>query len=120
MHFRQPPDHALTRVAVHMWLTSHRKEVTRTDMTTALMPTAAAPAQALSELFHQVFGPTYGPFQGWMAGSQAMLANVYEVGDAYQAAFLIPGIDPQSLQVTALGNTITVAGTRELAEPDGS
>src|SRR5919202_4357960 len=89
-------------------------------MTMALTPTVARPAQALSEVFDQVFGPIYSPFQSWMAGSQGMLANVYEVGDAYQAAFLIPGIDPQSLEVTALGNTITVAGTRQVEEPEGA
>ena len=88
-------------------------------MTTALMPTVARPAQALSEFFDRVFGPTYSPFQGWIAGPQGVLANVYELGDAYQATFLIPGIDPQTLEVTALGNTLAVAGSRQLAEPEG-
>ena len=88
-------------------------------MTTALMPTVARPAQALSEFFDRVFGPTYSPFQGWIAGPQGVLANVYELGDTYQAAFLIPAIDPQTLDVTALGNTLTVAGSRQVAEPEG-
>ncbi len=35
-------------------------------------------------------------------------STVYELGDTYQAAFPIPGMDPQSIQVTSLRNTITV------------
>ena len=85
-----------------------------------MVPTITGPAQTLSQMFDRVFGPVYSPFSGgWLTGSQGVLANVYEAGDTYQAVFLIPGIDPQTLQVTALGNTITVAGTRQVAEPEG-
>jgi HSP20 family protein len=89
-------------------------------MTTALMPTAARPAQALSGLFDQVFGPIYSPFFSGGTSAQGVLANVYDFGEHYQAAVLIPGIDPQGLQVTALGNTITVAGTRQVGMPEGA
>ena len=88
-------------------------------MTTALMQTGARPAQALSEWFDQLFGAMYSPFQrAWPTGAQGMLANVYDAGDTYQAIFLIPGIDPQTLQVSAMGSTISVAGSRQMAEPE--
>ena len=89
-------------------------------MTTAMMPSVARPAQVLSPLFDQVFGPTYSPFFSGGTNAQGVLANVYDFGEYYQAAFLIPGIDPQALEVTALGNTITVAGTRQVGMPDGA
>ena len=91
-------------------------------MTTALMPTAARPAQSLSEFFDGVFGPTYSVFNDFGAQTyQGLPTNVYEVGDTYQIAMLIPGIDPESIQVTALGNTITVAGaSSHLKVSDGS
>lgn len=89
-------------------------------MTTALMPTVARPARMLSEVFDQVFGPTCSPFlSGAVTGFPGVLANVYEVDDVFQVALLMPGIDPQTLQVTAVGNTITVAGTRQMAQPEG-
>ena len=90
-------------------------------MTTALMPTAARPAQSPSELFDRVFGPVYSAFSGFGTPRyQSAPANVYELGDAYQIAFLIPGIDPQSIQVTALGNSITVSGGMQLPTPEGA
>jgi HSP20 family protein len=33
---------------------------------------------------------------------------------------LITGIEPQSIQVTALGNTITIAGEMPVSTPDGA
>jgi HSP20 family protein len=89
-------------------------------MNTALLPTAAHPALALSDWFDRAFGPTYSPFFGQMSTSADVLANVYELGDSYQVAFITPGIDPQSIQVTALANTITVAGTRQVGEPEAA
>jgi hypothetical protein len=32
---------------------------------------------------------------------------------------LIPATDPHTIQVTALGNTMTVAGSMQLAQPEG-
>src|SRR5579859_2396845 len=90
-------------------------------MTMALTPTAARPAQSLPELFDRVFGPVYSAFNGFATATyQGLPANVYELGDTYQIALLIPGIDPQSIQVTALGNTITVAGEMQVSTPDGA
>lgn len=90
-------------------------------MSTALMPTVAPTGKSLSEFFDRVFGPTYTRFNGVGSTSyQGVPANVYELGDTYQIACLIPGIDPESIQVTALGHTISVAGQLQLAAPEGA
>jgi HSP20 family protein len=90
-------------------------------MTTAMMPTGSRSALSLPELFDRVFGSIYTPsFGNGTAGQQSVPANVYEVGDTYQLAMLIPGADPDSFEVTALGNTITVAGCMQVAQPEGS
>ena len=86
----------------------------------ALMPTVPRPTQALSALFDQVFGPDYSPYFGGGLSWHGVLANVYDFGQYYQAAFLTPGIDPHALEVTALGNTITVAGTRQVDAPESA
>ena len=74
------------------------------------MPTTAARSQAPSKFFGRVFGPAYSSFGGLGTPTyQSVPANVYEIGDTYQIAFLVPGIDPESIQVAALGNSITVS-----------
>jgi HSP20 family protein len=89
------------------------------DMSTALMPTAARPAQSVSELFDRIFGPVYSAFNGFGTPTyQGVPANVYEAGDTYQIALLVPGIEPRSIQVTALGKSITVAGAMQVATPE--
>ena len=90
-------------------------------MTTALLPTAPGTSQNLSQFFDRVFGPVYSSFSALGTPTyQGVPANVYEVGDTYQIALLIPGIDPQSIQVTALGNSITVSGGMQLSTPEGA
>ena len=90
-------------------------------MTTALSPTAPGTSQSLSQFFDRVFGPVYSTFSALGTPThQGAPANVYEVGDAYQIALLIPGIDPESIQVTALGNSITVSGGMQLSTPEGA
>ena len=97
------------------------KEVPHRNMTTALMPTAPGTSQSLSQFFDRVFGPVYSSFGGlWTPTYQGVPANVYELGDTYQIAFLVPGIDPHSIQVTALGNTVTVSGGMQLSTPEGA
>ena len=90
-------------------------------MTTALTTSTARPAQSLSQFFDRVFGPTISAVTGFGTQTyQGVPSNVYEVGETYQISLLIPGVDPQSIQVTALGNTITVAGRMQLSTPEGA
>ncbi|TMF05294.1 MAG: Hsp20/alpha crystallin family protein [Chloroflexi bacterium] len=88
-------------------------------MTTALMPTGTRSGIALPDLLDRLFGSTYTPSFGIDGAYRGLPTNVYEVGDTFQVAMLLPGADPDSIQVTALGNTMTVAGSMQLAQPEG-
>jgi HSP20 family protein len=88
-------------------------------MTTALMPTGSRSGVALPDLLDRLFGSVYTPSFGIDGSYRGLPTNVYEVGDTYQVAMLIPGADPDSIQVSTLGNTITVAGSMQLSQPEG-
>ena len=72
---------------------------------------------AFDRLFETAFTPVYGE-HGASAG--AMPANIWETGDGYQVALLVPGVNPDSVEVTALRNTITVSGKLEVHQPEGA
>jgi HSP20 family molecular chaperone IbpA len=88
-------------------------------MTTALMPTGSRFGMALPDLLDRLFGSIYTPGFGIDGAYRRLPTNVYEVGDTYQVTMLIPATDPHTIQVTALGNTMTVAGSMQLAQPEG-
>lgn len=46
--------------------------------------------------------------------------DAYRSGDTYMVHFDLPGIDEQSLEVTAENNTLTVHAERRPAAPDGA
>lgn len=73
-------------------------------------------------LFDSAFTPIFGDgmtrYSG-MTGYSGVVANVWETADSYQIACLVPGVDPQSVEVSALGNTLTVAGKLEAYQPEG-
>ncbi len=75
----------------------------------------------LRDAFDRLFESAFTPFLG--AGADASMAipvNVWETNDAYQVALLVPGAQPDNVEVTALGNTITVAGSLEMGQPEGA
>jgi HSP20 family protein len=88
-------------------------------MTTALMTTGSRSGMALPDLLDRLFGSIYTPGFGIDGAYRGLPTNVYEVGDTFLVAMLIPGANPDSIQVTALGNTMTVAGSMQLALPEG-
>ena len=71
---------------------------------------------AFDRLFENAFTPIFGD---GMVGTWGVRANVWETNDGYQIALLLPGVDPQSVEITALGGTITVAGKFEVSQPEG-
>jgi len=44
--------------------------------------------------------------------------NIYDDGESFIARAEIPGVDPQNLDVTVTGDTLTIRGKREIALPD--
>lgn len=72
---------------------------------------------AFDRLFEGAFTPEYGDG----AASAAQLpTNVWETGEGYQVALLVPGVNPDSVEVTALRNTITVSGKLDVNQPEGA
>lgn len=75
----------------------------------------------LRDAFDRLFEGAFTPVYGEGAASAAQLpTNVWETGDGYQVALLVPGVNPDSVEVTALRNTITVSGTLEVNQPEGA
>lgn len=69
--------------------------------------------EAIDRLFDQAF---VRPFDGWTSLSAGLPVNLYELPDRYHVAILMPGVRPESLEVQALGSTLTIRG--EVAAPE--
>ena len=88
---------------------------------TALMRTSDRSALSLRDAFDRLFENAFTPIFGEGAvGSSSVMANVWETNNGYQIALLVPGVDPDSVEISALGNTITVAGKLEVSQPEGA
>lgn len=75
----------------------------------------------LSAAFDRLFQTALTPVGGSNGETGTKIAtNIWETGDAYQIALLVPGAHPDNVEVTALGNTITVAGSIEVGQPEGA
>ena len=72
--------------------------------------------EAVDRLFDSAFTPVFG---GGATDDAGVAANVWETSDGYQIALLVPGVSPETAEVTALGNTITVAGSLDVSQPEG-
>jgi HSP20 family protein len=75
----------------------------------------------LREAFDRLFESAFTPITS--AGADApngIKANIWETDEAYQVALLVPGASPENVEVTALGNTITVSGTLAAWQPEGA
>ena len=78
------------------------------------------PVMSLRHAFDRLFKNAFTPVMGGGSGSASpgIAANVWETGDGYQVAMLMPGVNPEQITLTALGNTITVEGALELSQPE--
>jgi HSP20 family protein len=75
---------------------------------------------AFDRLFENAFTSAFGPLDGSGGGASAGIpTNIWETDGAYHIALLVPGARPDDVEITALGNTITVAGAYELTQPEG-
>jgi HSP20 family protein len=85
------------------------------------------PALSLRDAFSQVFDNTFAPVlnngpSSYQAGynQPGTAANIWESGDEYQIAVMIPGVDPDKVNLTTVGNTLTIEGALELSAPEGA
>src|SRR5687768_6173953 len=72
---------------------------------------------AFDRLFESAFTPIYG--EGYSA-SAAVPANIWETAEGYQVALMAPGASPEQFEISALGNTLTVAGSIQYPQPEGA
>ncbi len=72
---------------------------------------------AFDRLFEGAFTPVYG--EG-AASSAAIPTNIWETGEGYQVALLVPGVNPESVEITTLENTLTISGETRPMNPEGS
>src|SRR4051812_25895294 len=86
-----------------------------------LARTSAYTMLPLSAAFDRLFESAFTPVMGSNGGaSSPVAANIWETQDAYQIALLVPGVNPEDVEITALKNTITVSGSMEIGQPDGA
>jgi HSP20 family protein len=70
------------------------------------------PRDLVNEMFRSFFGPeTRTGAEGW-----APAAEVFETPQAYLVNIDAPGINPEEVQVTLVGDTLTVHGERKAPE----
>jgi len=68
------------------------------------------------EVFDRLERELFEPFGGTGFGRLPM--NVVRSGDAVEVTFDLPGIDPDSIDVTVEGNLVTVVGERTVDRPE--
>jgi HSP20 family protein len=87
---------------------------------TALMRWNERPMLSARDVFDRLFENAFTPIFGeGTVGSSWVRANVWDTNDGYQVALLLPGVDPEGVEISALGNTITVAGKLDVSQPEG-
>jgi len=92
----------------------------------ALSRWSDAPATSLRDAFNQLFDSAFTPVLGngsssYQSGYQTgAAANIWETGDEYQIAVMMPGVDPDKVNLTTVGNTLTIDGALELGTPEGA
>lgn len=81
-----------------------------------------APVMSLRDAFDRLFENAFTPILAGGAGSptSGIATNVWETADGYQIAMMLPGVKPEQISLTTVGNTITVEGALELSLPDGA
>ncbi|MHC5537319.1 Hsp20/alpha crystallin family protein [Singulisphaera rosea] len=59
---------------------------------------------------------TLEPFQPWRVARQFPAINVYDGGDRYVLSAQLPGMDPENLDLSITGETLTMKGERKRPE----
>src|SRR5688572_4053250 len=74
----------------------------------------------LSAAFDRLFQSALTPIGSDGGSSSGVPANIWETSDGYQIALMVPGVNPENVDISALGGTITVAGSVEIGQPEGA
>ncbi len=80
-----------------------------------------ASRQELDPFFREVFAPLQGSLDRWFpaaAGSPRL--NVWEEGDVYFAEAEVPGLKSEDLELSVVGNELTIKGRRDTASEEGT
>ena len=81
-----------------------------------------APVMSLRDAFSQLFDNSFAPTlsNGMTSYQSGAAANVWETGEEYQIAVMMPGVDPDKVNLTTVGNTLMIDGALELGTPEGA
>ena len=87
-----------------------------------------SPAMSLRDAFSQFFDNAFTPVVSTGSSYQYpsnghysnAAANIWETGDEYQVMVMLPGVDPDKVNLTTVGRALTIEGTFELNSPDGA
>jgi HSP20 family protein len=75
----------------------------------------------LSAAFDRLLQTAFTPVMGSNGNTSSGVAvNIWETDDAYQIALVVPGVNPEHVEITALNDTIIVGGSMEVGAPEGA
>jgi HSP20 family protein len=74
----------------------------------------------LSDAMNQLFRDAFTLPVGFGGAGITTGINLYETTDSYILQALLPGVNPDQLNITARENVLTLQGKTELAMPDGA
>ncbi len=70
----------------------------------------------IDEVFHGTgSGRMFRPFESDLGGRHFPRVNLREDNDNIYVEALLPGVDPNEVEISMLGNTLTISGERQLA-----
>lgn len=88
-----------------------------------LMRTTEQPMLSLRDAMDRLFQQSVLPFERGVFGDggyQHTPTNLWEDGNHYYLHLLVPGADPQSVEITATNGVLTIAGQMQAPTPEGS
>ena len=87
---------------------------------TRMMRSADQPVLSLREAMDRLFEQSFTPFTRAMAGDtggQSVPANLWEDANGYHLHLLVPGADAESVEITAVNGTLSIAGQMKSPTP---
>jgi len=81
-------------------------------------PTARDVVEQLLDSYQSAGGAGRG--ESWGGGGHQVPLNAWETKDGYHVVMLAPGADPNEINVTAVGGTLTVEGELRAEGPQGA